>query len=548
MTYHFASMILVAAAFAEFTALRDAYLEKYKPLWCASASAWWEASTTGSDAAFERKADVEKRLNELHADRDRFAQIKALRDAKALTDPRDARQLDIMYRSHLAAQGDPAKHKRLIELSNEVEQLFNTHRSKVGDKELTENEVREILAKSRDSAAAEAAWKGYMAVGAKVDTRLREMVKLRNEIARELGFRDYFALALAVQEIDEAELMKTLDELDGAIREPFGAMKRELDRRRAGHFGIETAALRPWHFADLFFQEAPPADDVDFDALYAKADILAITREYYRGLGLACDDILDRSDLYEKPGKSPHAFCSDLNREGDIRVLCNIRPNLYWADTVVHEVGHGVYTKYIQSDLPWLLRESCHAITDEGMAMLFGSLALNERFLRDVVKLEPEKATAAAKSARAAARAHKLIFANWAQVVVRFERAMYGNPDQDLGKLWWELKARHQLLPPPEKTDRPDYAAKIHVLLNPVYYQSYLLGELFAAQVRRHVAAEILHVADPCEPCYSGEAKVGAYLRAQVYGPGNMYSWHELTRRATGEPLSPRCFVDQFAR
>ena len=38
---------------------------------------------------------------------------------------------------------------------------------------------------------------------------------------------------------------------------------------------------------------------------------------------------------------------------------------------------------------------------------------------------------------------------------------MYGNPDQDLGKLWWDLKQRYQLLHPPETVSRPDYAAKL---------------------------------------------------------------------------------------
>ena len=53
--------------------------------------------------------------------------------------------------------------------------------------------------------------------------------------------------------------------------------------------------------------------------------------------------MLARSDLYEKPGKSPHAFCTDIDREGDVRVLANIVPNEYWMGTMLHELGHSVY-------------------------------------------------------------------------------------------------------------------------------------------------------------------------------------------------------------
>ena len=54
--------------------------------------------------------------------------------------------------------------------------------------------------------------------------------------------------------------------------------------------------------------------------------------------------MIARSDLYEKKGKSPHAFCTDIDREGDVRVLANIVPNEYWMGTMLHEFGHSVYS------------------------------------------------------------------------------------------------------------------------------------------------------------------------------------------------------------
>ena len=54
---------------AEFTALRDSYLGRWKPLWLESQQAWWEANTTGSDSAFARKKVADKALVELYGDK-----------------------------------------------------------------------------------------------------------------------------------------------------------------------------------------------------------------------------------------------------------------------------------------------------------------------------------------------------------------------------------------------------------------------------------------------------------------------------------------------
>ncbi|MFQ5425013.1 MAG: M2 family metallopeptidase [Phycisphaerae bacterium] len=531
----------------EFIALHDAYLAKYKPLLLRSEKAWWVANTTGSDEAFEAKKQAENALIELHSDRETFAGLKALKDGGRVTDAVLARQLDVMYRTFLPGQVDPAVQKRIVDIQTEVEKIFNTHRSRVGGKQMTENDVRKILSDTKDSALAEEAWKGYMAVGAKVEAKLKELVALRNQVARQLGFRDFYVMSCTLQEIDEGELLRLFDELDDLTREPFAALKRDIDTAMAARFGIASGDLRPWNFGDLFFQETPGMEAVNLDSVFADQDLLALVKKYYASLDMPVEAILARSDMYEKPGKSPHAFCTDLDRTGeDVRVLCNLKPNLYWMDTIMHEVGHAVYDTYIRRDLPFLLHEASHSITTEGVAMMFGAFVKNGDWLRRVRGLSPGEAESVVRSARRALRAEKLVFSRWTQVMVRFEYGMYTNPDQDLGKLWWDLKKRYQLLSPPETVHRPDYAAKVHVITVPVYYHSYMMGDLFASQLRAHIARKVMGLADVSSTSFYGSRDAGRFLKEHVFGPGNLYSWNELTRRATGEPLSARAFVRQY--
>src|SRR5262249_15557826 len=141
---------------------------------------------------------------------------------------------------------------------------------------------------------------------------------------------------------------------------------------------------------DPFFQEPPAVYETDIDAVYAKADILDLCRRFYAGIGLPIDEVIPRSDLYEKKGKSPHAFCTDIDRDGDVRVLGNIVPNEYWMGTMLHELGHSVYSsKNIPQTLPYVLRCESHILTTEGVAMQFEKFSKSSAWLKSMgVKLD----------------------------------------------------------------------------------------------------------------------------------------------------------------
>ncbi|HJO38484.1 MAG: M2 family metallopeptidase [Vicinamibacterales bacterium] len=526
------------------TAFIANYLDRYRPLHLESSYAWWDANVTGSDAAFGRKARAEAAIIELQSDRAVFADLVRFRDA-GLDDPVLRRQVDVLYRTCLGRQADPARQKRIVEIENSIEQTFNTHRSTVDGRSLTENEVREVLSESRESRAVEAAWKSYMAVGAQVADRVREVVELRNTIARELGYANYFAMALDLQEIDADALLRLFDDLDDLTRSPFAALKAELDTRQAERFGLEPAALRPWHFGDLFFQEAIGEGESGLDAVFRDRDLIEVARGYYASLGMPVEAVLARSDLYERDTKSPHAFSVDLDRAGDVRILCNLKPSTRWMDTLLHELGHAVYDVHLDAALPFVLKEASSAITTEGIAMMMGSMAKNEEFLVRGLGAAVGEATRLVEAARRSLAAEKLIFSRWAQVVVRFEHAMYAGHDGDLGALWWELKQRYQLLPPPDRI-APDYAAKVHIAVYPAYYQSYVMGDLFGTQLRRRLADTLGDGTDPAATCFYDRADAGRYLRDEVFAPGNRYPWHELTERCTGAPLSAEAFASLY--
>jgi peptidyl-dipeptidase A len=520
---------------------------RVRPLEVAGNLAWWNANTTGSKEDFARKVEGQNRLDAALSDPRLFAELKAIyENRKAIADPVTARAIQVLYLQYLEKQVEPALLKRMVAKANAIEEKFNVFRAKVDGKEFSDNEVRGVLKTALDSGRLRAVWEASKAVGAEVAPELRELVQLRNEAARNLGFKNFHALQLYINEQDADQILALFDELDTLTRAPFEAAKTDLDKRLSQRFGIPAEELRPWHYHDPFFQEVPAVLGADLDAPYRSADVLALCRGFYAGIGLPIDRVIAVSDLYEKKGKSQHAFCQDVDREGDVRVLGNIKPNEQWASTMLHEFGHSVYSSTnIPRTLPYPVRMESHILTTEGVAMMFERLAKRGQFLEKMGVAVADRAAFDAAGAKAL-RYRLLIFSRWCQVMLRFEKGMYENPEQDLAKLWWDLVEKYQKLRRPLNRTAPDYASKVHIVSAPVYYHNYMMGELFASQVHHAIAREVYKAANPDDVIYVDNKKVGAYMKKRVFEPGKTLPWNELTRHATGEPLNSKAFAADF--
>jgi peptidyl-dipeptidase A len=132
-----------------------------------------------------------------------------------------------------------------------------------------------------------------------------------------------------------------------------------------------------------------------------------------------------------------------------------------------------------------------------------------------------------------------LVFTRWVLVMTGFERELYGNPEADLDAIWWELVHRHQLVTPPDDRHAPDWAAKIHIAVAPVYYHTYLYGAIVAAQIRDFLSGEVGGIVD-----LPGAAKL---LTERLYAPGLSIRWDQLVERTTGAPLSVEALEKEVA-
>src|SRR5215204_5424579 len=436
--------------------------ERLAPAEKASSEAWWALATTGTEESKKELVRTGMAYNRLFADKDEYELVKSLYEERyGVESSILRRQVEVLYKTFAGRQGDEETLQRIEELEAEANAIYGKHRAVIGGEQKSENELREILRASDDSLLRREAWEASKRVGREVESVVRELARLRSELARAEGHENHYARSLDLQEIEGAELARIMNGLQAATDAPFRSFKERLDATLKRRFGVDT--VMPWHYSDPFFQSckhdlpsvphsasrrdlggALRADgheltseresdtsttaSLDVDRYFRDKNLEALTRKTYDNLGLEIRDVLARSDLYERAGKDQHAFCLRLGRQYpyDVRVLANVRPDVYWMDTMLHEFGHAVYDKHINPSLPYLLRTVAHMSTTEAIALMMGSLA-NEPLRLSAVAGVPEAEIP--RDVLRLGRVDLLVFVRWATVMYRCEKALYEDPD-----------------------------------------------------------------------------------------------------------------------
>jgi peptidyl-dipeptidase A len=521
--------------------------QKLATAYTGNALAYWNASLKSNDENWAKVVEADKKMNDLLSDSTTFNKLKDFKESGNIANDTLKRQLDVMYLSFLAKQIDKEKLNKLSEMQSAIENKYAQFRAEINGKKYSDNEVEEILKTSADNKELENIWKAHKEIGPLVKDDIIALVKLRNEIAKELGYDNYHTMSLQLSQQEPAEIDKLFDELDELTRNAFAELKTDIDTKLSTKYQISPDDMMPWHYQNRYFQEAPKIYEIDLDTYYEEQNIEELSINYFNSLGLEVNDIYANSDLYEKEGKNQHAYCINIDRnKKDVRMLCNLVPNTRWMETMLHETGHAVYEKYYNDNLPWTLKEPAHIFATEAIAMLFGRLPNNPQWMQDMLSISDEDKEKIAPIAHQTLKLQQLVFSRWAQVMYRFEKGMYANPEQDLNKLWWDLVEKYQMVKMPEGRDMPDWATKIHVATVPCYYHNYLLGELLASQLQDYIVTNVCKKDANAYFSFKDNKEVGNYLKEKVFSVGSLYKWNDMIEKATGEKLTAKYYAKQF--
>ncbi len=523
---------------ADASAALDRFEDAYEPIRRNHALALWRLATRGDTAAAREVTELERRSADLLSDPERFATVEAALDGSDPTSL-EGRRVRLYRRQALLHQVPASLREELIQLGVEIEQVYGTFRATFEGGPVNDGLLDQVLREEPREARRREAWLATRQVGDEVADRVRKLARLRNRQAHHLGFPTFHELALDAAELDPDWLMELLGELERRSTPVYAQIKRELDSDLQRQFGRDD--LQPWHYPERFLQHLPPDEHTaSLDRHFPVQRIEAIAHSYFADLGLPIDDLWEASDMLPRKGKNQHAFSLPVEVPGDVRVLCNLVLGTRWMSTALHEFGHALYDRHVEPALPLMMRGAAHSLVTEGVAMFFGRLVYEPRWLDAVAGVPPGLAEASA----ATLRTNQILFLRWAMVVVHFERALYAGPDGDLDAVWWDLVERFQGLRRPEGHTCADWAAKIHVACYPVYYQNYVLGELVASQLHGALSQRLGHSGDQAGALLAGRP-VGGFFR-ELFAAGARHHWEETLRQITGSALSAGPYLRRF--
>jgi peptidyl-dipeptidase A len=230
----------------------SAFEERMAPAERAADEAWWNLATTGTEEAREEFVRAGKEYNRLFSDRDEYLALRGWYEERdTLESPLLRRRVEVLYRTFAERQGDAEILGRIEELEAEANAVYGNHRSVVRGRKMGENEVRELLRLSEDPELRREAWEASKSVGREVEGTVRELVRLRNRLAREQGYENYYARSLELQEIEAGELARIMGELESATDAQFKEIKKDVDAKLKEKFGV--ADVMPWHLSGACF-------------------------------------------------------------------------------------------------------------------------------------------------------------------------------------------------------------------------------------------------------------------------------------------------------
>ncbi len=533
----------------EFKEFITEYEQKVIPLYQKYNEAAYNAAVSGDDEQYKLATEYKIMLSKIHSNKESFKKLEYVKNSKLISDPVLVRELNELYNLFLPNQIEEGKLVEIITLENEVRRKFNTFRPEIDGKIVSVNKIEEVLRTSTNETELKKYWEASKKVGSLVHEDLINLVKKRNEAAKELGFANYYEMALKTNGQDPEEIENIFNDLDMLTRGPYMQLKEEIDAYLAKKFKIDVEELMPWHYQNRFFQKAPLIYNINFDKFYKNIKPVDVVKKYFKGIGLDIDDVLNNSDLYPKEGKSQLAFTTDIDRKGTVRILANVDNSMSSMSTLLYESGFAAYLKYIDKDLPFALHKPPQFAANDAIATLFSSFSSNMGWIEKMLNVPKNNTDKFKDISLKQLRLEKFVFARWAQVMYRFEQELYNNPEQDLNTLWWDLVERYQLVNRPPDRNAPDWATKTHLITMPCTYHNYMLGELIASQIHFYVKQNILKDdGSACDTKCIDNPDVGKYMIDNLFKPGAKYNLNQWLKNATGETLSPDFYTNQYIK
>jgi peptidyl-dipeptidase A len=561
------SFCLAASAASPIQERADRFLalanSGYQALYRVNSEAQWAAVT---DVTPEHDAAAEATGKAYAAFNGNPAIISEAREL--LTHQNELNELTVRQLKQLllnAAEGpmtNPDLVAKRVAAETKQASLMNGFEFKLNGQKITANQIDDKLEKSTDLAERKAVWETSKQIGPALKENLVKLRDLRNGVAKEMKYPDYFSLQVAAYGMTTDEMLKMLEDWMATLRPLYLQLHTWTKYKLAEKFHQPVPKKIPAHWiTNRWAQEWPglvEAANIDKYFEGRKPEwIIKTAEQFYTGLGFSPlpQSFWEKSDLYPVPPdskrkKNTHAYCYHIDLENDIRSLQSIEPNSRWFFTAHHELGHGYYFKaYTRPEVPYLLRLGAAPGFHEGVGELISLASSQVPYLqaRGVLPADFKADKTAFLLDDALARSIPFIYFSCG-VMPHWEADIYAHnlPADQWNARWWKYVSDFQGIEPPSPRGEEfcDAATKTHINDTPAYYYNYAFATVFKFQLHDYIARKILH--QPPQSCnYADNKEVGAWLN-NILKKGGTEDWRKVLKEATGEDISTHAMMDYF--
>ena len=325
-------------------------------------------------------------------------------------------------------------------------------------------------------AAEQIRWQWFADNRAANDRIFNDLVHLRHDMAKTLGYDNYIGLGYKrMKRVDYSEA--DVEQFRAEVREHLVPLAAELRKRQAKSLGVDKLMFWDDAVHDL---RGNPAPKGDHDWMVDRAK--EMFDQMGGGLGEFFRLMVDAklTDLKNRDGKSPGGFCTSFPRYGLPYIFANFNGTKHDVEVFTHEMGHAFQgyesRKQPLIDYLWPTYESCEI---HSMGLEFLTWPHMEKFF-----------AADADWFRQVHLTQGLTFIPYGVAVDHFQHLVYAKPEaspEERHAMWQEMERMY--LPWRDYGDLPHVAAggfwqfQRHIYLSPFYYIDYTLAQTCALQL-----------------------------------------------------------------
>ncbi len=325
--------------------------------------------------------------------------------------------------------------------------------------------------RDRRKAAYNARWNFFKENQETIDNIYDEMVKVRHEMAKALGYKDYIEFRykqLCRTDYGREEVANYREK----ILKNITPLVVELNKIQAKELGIDDFKFydKPIEFTD---GTPKPMGDKDYIVSKAKNMYEELSKETGEFFNFMIDN--DLMDLVAQPGKMGGGYCTSFDQYKAPFIFANFNGTKHDVEVVTHEAGHA-FQNFMSQDKEideyiWPTYESCEI---HSMSMEFLTWPWMKEFFENEDKFKFSHLKGA------------ISFLPYGVTIDHFQHWVYENPEaspEERRKKFHEIEKIYQpdLDYENEFLDNGGYwFTQGHVFSAPFYYIDYTLAQVLA--------------------------------------------------------------------